>query len=74
MCNLIELPLYCIINLLLAVAVYIAPHGRYAIDVFLAIDVLKKDTASFFNNQGRFLDVILHLGKGMPEVCLIPCF
>ena len=55
-----------------AVAVHIAPHGRYAIEVFLAINVLKENTASFFNNQGRFPDVILHLGKRMPQILFVP--
>ena len=55
-----------------AVAMYIAPHGRYAIDVFLAIDVLKENTASFFNNQGRFFHIILHLGERMPEILFVP--
>ncbi|MBM2834193.1 MAG: hypothetical protein HW406_1354 [Candidatus Brocadiaceae bacterium] len=72
MCNLVELVFYGIVNLLFAVAVDIAPHGRYAIDIFLAVSVFKENTASFLNNQGRFFDVILHLGKRMPQILFVP--
>lgn len=70
--NFTELFFYGVVDLLFAVTVDIAPHGGNTIDVFFAINVLDKNTASFFNNQGRFFAVILHLGEGMPEVLLVP--
>jgi len=74
MADLIDLVLYCIINLFFSMTMDSYPQGRYAVDVPFAIYVLEKLAPAFSNNQGIVSLPFSHLGKRMPEEILIKSF
>ena len=53
-------------------SVEIDPDGRGAVEIFSAFCIDEVGTLSPLDNQRVFLFPLLHLGKRMPEIAVVP--
>ena len=53
---------------------HVTPNRRIAIHVSVAVDVFEVNTIPFGDDEGIFFDIVLHLGKRVPDDAVVEVF